>query len=275
MSRTKSSNAPGLQVLLEPHNPLVLAVEQTMLRGHEWSRSAAPVAEQIAVRLAGAIVRDRIRPGERLLEKDISEVLHVSRSPTREALRILERERLVDFEARRGAVVMSLTAQDLQDIFSVRGALYAIMFTQVMHERPDELAAQLDRHMPDIEKSAQGMAESYLVQSFLLNLGVVDLCSNRLIADLLTSISLRTLRHIRMGYLADPQGIARSVMNWRAVHRAVVRRDLAQVLKAVQERMEEARAAALESVRPPPSTLAQEVHEPGHACGVHAFGLRA
>lgn len=275
MSRTKSSNAPDLQFLLEPHNPLVLAVEQTMLRGHEWSRTAAPVAEQIAVRLAGAIVRDRIRPGERLLEKDISEVLHVSRAPTREALRILERERLVDFQARRGAVVMSLTAQDVQDIFSVRGALYAIMFTQVMRERPAELAAQLDRHMPDIEKSAQGMAESYLVQSFLLNLGIVDLCSNRLIADLLTSISLRTLRHIRLGYLADPQGIVRSVMNWRAVHRSVVRRDLALVLKAVQERMEEARAAALESVRPATPTQAQGTRAPVPASGFHPLGQPA
>ena len=70
---------------------------------------------------------DLIHAGQRLLEKDISEMLQVSRAPVREALRILERERLVEFEARRGAVVTAPDADDLRNIYVVRGALYRIM----------------------------------------------------------------------------------------------------------------------------------------------------
>ena len=61
-----------------------------MLRDNKWSH-AASVADQIAARIAGLITLDLIHAGHRLLEKDISEVLHVSRAPVREALRILDR----------------------------------------------------------------------------------------------------------------------------------------------------------------------------------------
>ncbi|MDF3886855.1 GntR family transcriptional regulator, partial [Cupriavidus basilensis] len=105
MSRSKTENLPDLSSLLTPKNQLMLAVEHAVLRGQDWARASAPIAEQIAARLAGVITLDLIRSGQRLLEKDISEVLHVSRAPVREAMRILERDRLVEFQARRGAIV--------------------------------------------------------------------------------------------------------------------------------------------------------------------------
>ena len=93
MARLKTTNTPDLQSLLAPQtpqNPVMLAVEQALMHGRDWSAS---VADQIAVRLAGLITLDVIHAGQRLLENDICEVLEVSRAPVREALRILERER--------------------------------------------------------------------------------------------------------------------------------------------------------------------------------------
>ena len=87
MGRLKTTNTPELQDLLtpqNPQNPLTLAVERALMHGRDWSAS---VAEQIAVRLAGLIAIDVIHAGQRLLEKDISDVLQVSRAPVREALR--------------------------------------------------------------------------------------------------------------------------------------------------------------------------------------------
>ena len=124
MARLKTTNTPNLEVLLVPPSPMMLAVEQAVLRGHKWSLAAAPVADQIAVRIAGAITMNLIQAGQRLLETDISEVMRVSRAPVREALRILERDRMVEFEARRGAVVTAPDVNDLMDIYVVRDALY-------------------------------------------------------------------------------------------------------------------------------------------------------
>ena len=252
MARSKTQNIPDLSTLLTPKNELMLAVEQAVLRGHDWARASAPIAEQIAARLAGVITLDLVHAGQRLLENDISEVLHVSRAPVREALRILERDRLVEFQARRGALVTAPDARELRDIFAVRAALYALLFEQVMQERPADLEAVFDEHMPRLAKAAVTSPEAYAVASFLLNFAIADLCSNRLLVDLLKSISLRTLRYVRLGLAGAPEAIAGSVRSWRALHRAVAKHDLAVVLEIAARRIREIRDAAIGAIHTPP-----------------------
>lgn len=254
MSRTKTQNIPDLQALLAPRNPLTQAVEQAMLRGHSGSRATASVAEQIAVRLAGVITLDLVHAGQRLLEQDISAVLHVSRAPVREALRILERERLVEFEPRRGAIVTAPDAEELTDIFHVRGTLYELMLRQLMEERPAELEQLLAEHIVRLRKAAADSADAFAVGSFLLNLAIADLCSNRLLADLMKSIALRTLRYVRLGRVANPRRIPQSLKTWAALQQSVAARDTEQVLAIAAARITEIREAsvrALKSADPP------------------------
>lgn len=251
MARTKTSNTPDLSALLTPQTPIMVAVEHAVLRGHEWSHAAAPVAEQIAVKLAGVITMDLIHAGQRLLEKDISEVLHVSRAPVREALRILERERLVEFQARRGAIVTAPDAKDLCDIYVVRSALFQILFRQVMERRPAEIEALFEKHIPRILKASEtGSVDAYALESFLFNMAITQLAENRLIADLLASIGLRTLRYVRLGLAADPVSMRVAVKTWQSLHRAVARRDINQVLETTAKRIEASRDAAVRALAP-------------------------
>lgn len=250
MARLKTTNTPELASLLLPQTPIMLAVEQTILRGHGGSQAIAPVAEQIAVRLAGAITMDLIHAGQRLLEKDISDLLRVSRAPVREALRILERERLVEFQARRGALVTAPDAADLRDIYVVRGALYTILLRQLMEERPAQLEAVFERHMPRIHHAAEESVDAFARESFLLNLAMADLCSNHLVVELLTSIALRTLRYVRLGLAANPGSMQGSVQTWQALQRAIVKRDIERVLKTAHKRIEISRDAAVGAIAP-------------------------
>jgi len=260
MARQKTTNTPDLSALLTPQTPIMVAVEHSILREHKWSHAAAPVAEQIAVRLAGVITMDLIHAGQRLLEKDISEVLHVSRAPVREALRILERERLVEFQSRRGAVVTAPDAKDLRDIYVVRSALYAIFLRQLMEKSPAEVDAVFERHMPKIMEAAEKQSvDEYTLQSFLLNIALLDLSENRLISDLLASISLRTLRYVRLGLAVDPDRIATAVKTWRALQRAVARRDIDEVLQMAAKRIDASRDAAVRAIVSPPSASAAPV----------------
>lgn len=249
MSRNKTLNVPDLQALLTPQNHLMLAVEQAMLRGPEWARAAPSVADQIAVRIAGVITLDLVHAGQRLLEQDISAVLKVSRAPVREALRILERERLVEFQPRRGAIVTAPDAAELTDIFHVRGALYAIMLRQLMEERAPDLEQVLAEHLVHLRKAAGESPDAFAVASFLLNLAITDLCSNRLVAELLKSIALRTLRYVRLGRVANPQRIPRSLRTWRDLHQAVAARDTDAALAIAAERIAEIRQAAVLALR--------------------------
>lgn len=254
MARLKTANTPNLDVLLAPTSPMMLAVEQAVLRGQTWSLAAMPVADRIAVRIAGAITMNLIQAGHRLLEKDISETLHVSRAPVREALRILERERLVEFQARHGAVVTAPDVDELRDIYVVRDALYQILLERLMDERPRELRAAFERHLPKLAKAAdEASVDDYTLQSFLLNLAMTDLSSNRLIVDLLTSISLRTLRYVRLGLAANPDLLRGSLKTWRALARAVERQDAAAVLDTARKRIAGSRDAAVRAIAPSPA----------------------
>jgi DNA-binding GntR family transcriptional regulator len=252
VSRTRTANAPDLAALLRPQTPIMVAVQHAMLRGNETVRAVAPIAEQIAVRLAGAIAMDSIHAGQRLLEKDLSEVLRVSRAPVREALRILEREHLVDFEPRRGAVVTAPDAQDLRDIYTVRSALYRIFMRRVMDHRPDDVCAVFDRLMPALEDAArQASVDGFSLASFQLNMGLLELSDNRLVADLLASISIRTLRYVRLGLAADPGRITGSLVSWQQLHQAVQKRDVPAVIRQVGQRIDASRDAAVRALAEP------------------------
>jgi DNA-binding GntR family transcriptional regulator len=66
------------------------------------------------------IINGKIMPGESLIETKISEELGVSRTPVREAIRQLELEGLVKSFPNKGSVVLGVSTQDIEDIYSIR-----------------------------------------------------------------------------------------------------------------------------------------------------------
>jgi len=65
-------------------------------------------------------MKGSIKPGERLTEPKLSAMLGISRTPIREALRLLESEGFIDIFPRRGAVVSDITPQDVDEIFTIK-----------------------------------------------------------------------------------------------------------------------------------------------------------
>lgn len=79
--------------------------------------------QQVAVRLRQRIVEGEIAPGSKLNERELSELLHVSRTPLREAIKMLASEGLVELLPNRGAVAAQLSRQDVVDTFEVIAGL--------------------------------------------------------------------------------------------------------------------------------------------------------
>ena len=79
--------------------------------------------EQVAQRLRQMLVEGHIAPGAKLNERELSESLQVSRTPLREAIKMLAAEGLVELLTNRGAVVASLSEQDVADTFEVIAGL--------------------------------------------------------------------------------------------------------------------------------------------------------
>jgi len=79
-----------------------------------------PLSEKIAATIRNSIIKGQLKPGERLVEPKLSEMLGISRTPIREALRLLEMEGFIEIIPRRGAVVTTLTEKDIDDIFVIK-----------------------------------------------------------------------------------------------------------------------------------------------------------
>lgn len=85
-----------------------------------------PLTEQVAGAIRDMIVQDELQPGERIREARLAERLNVSRTPLREALKVLATEGLVELLPHRGAVVSNPTDKEVRDLLRLIGALEAL-----------------------------------------------------------------------------------------------------------------------------------------------------
>jgi DNA-binding GntR family transcriptional regulator len=85
----------------------------------------AALHEQVAQRLRQMLVEGRIAPGAKLNERELCELLNVSRTPLREAIKMLAAEGLVELLPNRGAIAVSLTEADVLNTFEVMAGLEA------------------------------------------------------------------------------------------------------------------------------------------------------
>ena len=105
---------------------------------------ARTLSEQVAAQLREAILEGRLRPGQRIVEHDIAEAMQLSRGPVRDALAILQNERLVDRQPHRGTFVALLTMSDAEEIYSLRSAIELLAVKFAIRSAKDEQLDELD-----------------------------------------------------------------------------------------------------------------------------------
>jgi DNA-binding GntR family transcriptional regulator len=124
--------------------------------------STATTGEQIAKQLGQDILQGRYAPGQRVGEQAVAEMFALSRGPVRDALRILERQGLVEIRPRRGAYVVELALNDVADIFNVRCALLGLA-VRYLARNPDKSAlAEVDPRLDQLRKLAAQKKPSLL-----------------------------------------------------------------------------------------------------------------
>lgn len=124
--------------------------------------STSTTGEQVAEQLGQHILQGRYAPGERIGEQAVAEMFSLSRGPVRDALRILERQGLVEIRPRRGAHVVELALNDVADIFNVRCALLSLA-VRYLARNPDKSAlAEVDPRLEQLRKLAAQKKPSLL-----------------------------------------------------------------------------------------------------------------
>jgi len=112
------------------------------------------LADEAARQIRQEIVAGRFAPGQRLREAALAEVLGISRGPVREAFKLLKAEGLVGEELNRGTFVVSLSPDDVGEIFEVRLAVETRAAKLITRRKRKSDIDSLQEHAERIIKAA-------------------------------------------------------------------------------------------------------------------------
>jgi GntR family transcriptional regulator of gluconate operon len=147
---------------------------------------AAPrsLAEDAADRIRAQILSGGFSQGEHLVEAKIAEQLAISRGPVREAFKLLRAEGLLNEEPRRGTFVVSLTADDVREIYGLRAALEGRAARLIARGHDDAVLARLRALADEIDAAvATGDSQAVSRADLAFHHGLCELCGNSRILE--------------------------------------------------------------------------------------------
>jgi len=104
-----------------------------------------PLPDKIANFVREAIIVGKLKPGEKISEAKLADELHISRTPIREAIRMLESEGFVSIIPRRGTIVSEFSLEDLYEYFQIKACLEAFAAASVVDSLSERDLAKLKR----------------------------------------------------------------------------------------------------------------------------------
>ena len=150
--------------------------------------SFVPLRHSVLERLRNAILDGTLSPGLVLSESRLAEQLNVSRTPIREALRVLESERLVAVGRGRKMVVTALTPRDIDEIYGIRSLVEAEALRRISPSDADIIQTLEDciaRSADELEKAGSRALTSPENDFHLV---LVSILNNRRLQDFLNSV---------------------------------------------------------------------------------------
>jgi len=200
---------------------------------------AAPIQRrslhnELADRLRHMIIEGELAPGEKLAEKELCGQFGVSRTPLREAMKVLATEGLVQLTPNRGCAVAKLTLADLDEAFPIMGALEALSGELACaHITDAEVARITDLHERMVQKYRAGALSEYFTLNEQIHQMILDAARNPTLAQMQLSLSGRVRRARYMANMS-PARWAEAVAEHERILEALAARDgkrLAVLLK--------------------------------------------
>lgn len=181
--------------------------------------------EEVVGRIRAILLDGEIPPGARIPERELCERLQISRTPLREALKVLAAEGLVQLLPHRGSRAAKLTDKDMRDLFEVCQGLEALA-GELACERISEAG------IGDIAAAHEEMVRHYregdLIQYYrgnrAIHEAIVSAAGNPALTGLYASVTAR-IRRARYVTPMTPQRWALAVKEHEAILNALQRRD--------------------------------------------------
>lgn len=206
--------------------------------------SLAPRAlyEEVAELLRQRIFRRELEPGSWIDELKIAEELGISRTPLREALKVLATEGLVTMKVRRGAYVTEVSEQDLADVYHLLSLLESDA-AGVVAERADDTQLRELQALHDELEAATGDRERFFAINERFHMRLLEMADNRwrqqMVADLRKVMKLN-----RHNSLLKTGRIEESLAEHREIMRALLARQGELAARRMREHFDSGLEAA-------------------------------
>ena len=205
--------------------------------------------QEVAATLREQIFAGVFAPGSFLDEVDLCERLQISRTPLREALKVLTAEGLLRHEPRRGCFITEVTEQDLDDIFPVIALLEGRCAHEAARHATDaDLAALTTLHERLNSHAQAGRFNDYYETNFAIHEAIITLANNRWLAMAIADLR-KILKLARSQQLHAPGRLAQSLSEHMAVFAALKARDSEGAEAAMRTHLTRQREALRELAR--------------------------
>jgi DNA-binding GntR family transcriptional regulator len=182
-----------------------------------------------------------LKPGQFVTDSQVAGTLDISRTPVREALHRLQQEHLLVKETRRGWKVLSLSIEDIRDIFEIKLCLEGLVARRAAACADEALRAALQETMDRMERAALDNAyETWREMDIQLHQIMFDMCPNERAGLVIRNLNAQWYR-VRVGFIALEGRVERS----NREHRALVE----SILSGDGDRAEQEMRAHLTNVR--------------------------
>ena len=205
--------------------------------------------DQVAARLRTLLIEGRIAPGAKLNERELSELLRVSRTPLREAIKLLAAEGLVDLLPNRGAVAVKLTETDILNTFEVLAGLEA-MSGEFAAERitDDELTHIRAMHFEMLAAFTRRDLSNYYRLNALIHAAINDAAKNPVLTTTYKGINAR-VQSLRFRTNQNEAKWKRAVQEHETMVQALGAHDGAAMRKVLVEHLVNKRNTVIDLLR--------------------------
>ena len=211
-------------------------------------RQAAPLRLQVVEKIRSSIIEGRFLPGTRIKERQLIEMLDVSRTVIRESLQQLESENLIIIEPQKGPKVKEISLIEVAEIYQVRKALEVLAVQQFIQNENDRGYRMLKKAHEILvnafdEDDPKGLYEAK--NNFFKV--IFERCGNNILKDLLEALSSQLWRLRIMGLShpnRNPERQERSKNNLLALYNAITACDINRAESVMKIEVDDARDEA-------------------------------
>ena len=221
---------------------------------------ASPTRRLVAQNITDAIVEGRFLPGDRLIERELCELLGVSRTSVREALRELEVDGLIESIPNKGPIVARISQNLARSIYEVRAVMEGLAARLFAERATDGQIEQLSVAVDEIAcVYAEFSSERFLEAKSRFYKILLDGADNEVVAQALRSIHIR-VSQLRTFSLKQPTRGDASLRELRALIARIRQRDGSGAESESIKHVSNAASAALEMMETlnPESTYSSE-----------------